>query len=818
MSCVCLAATVWATTEGMLYLGFDIETSMFITKLQYFGIAALPPFALLFGLSIFSIESRITRIARLALFIIAAAIVLLVWTNPLHQLFFTKYYAIQTEPFPMLGLKHGFMWWAVILYHYFLVAVLSIILVRQVVSSAGYHRSQAGVMLTAVTFVWLSNAVYISGKSPVPNMDVSPLAFVLVAGAMAWGFYRYRLLDILPVAKTKIFQSLDDIILVADQENRILDLNRVAESAFQVKASQVIGQEAVKAFNKFPQFSKVFTVIEPTEIYLNLDGREQVYDLRVSFITDKNGLMLGKTIVLRDMTDKKKAEESLKQSEERYRSLVENTMEGYFICEIPSGQFLFLNERSCDIYGYTLSEGLKLTIWDVLSSEEHERVKKRMQARQEGKNLRAERLTYTSVTKDGSTIRVEISTSLITFHGRPVVQGVIRDVTEQERLEHQLQQSKKMEAIGLLAAGVAHDLNNVLSGIVSYPDLLLMDLPEDSPLIKPIQTIHSSGKKAAEIVQDLLTLARRGVSNKAVLNLNAVISDFLKSAEYEKLTSHHSNVSVETNLAKNILNIEGSSTQLIKMIMNLVSNAAEAQPTGGQITISTRNQYVDTRIQGYEEIKEGDFVVLEIQDMGLGIAAENLNRIFEPFYSKKVMGRSGTGLGMAVVWGTIHDHDGYIDVKSKEGIGTTFSLFFPVMRDKQITKKEFIPIEEYLGNQETILVIDDIREQREIAATILAKLNYSVTSVASGEDAVTYLKDNSADLLILDMIMEPGIDGLETYRIIKKLHPNQKAIIASGYSESERVKAAQKLGVSKYIRKPYTLEKIGLAVKDELSK
>ena len=508
----------------------------------------------------------------------------------------------------------------------------------------------------------------------------------------------------------------------------------------------------------------------------------------------------------------------LEKSEDRYRSLVENTLEGYFICDIPSGQFRFLNERACNIHQYSLKEGLKLTIWDVISPEDHERVKKRIQARlEEGNQLSSERNTYTSVRKDGSFLRTEISTSLVTYEGRPVVQGVIRDVTEQEKLERQLDQSKKMEAIGLLAARVAHDLNNVLSGIVSYPDLLLMDLPEDSPLRQPIKTIQSSGQKAAEIVQDLLTLARRGVSNKSILNLNDVVSDYLKSPEYEKLISHHSNISVETILDKRILNTEGSSTQLIKMIMNLVSNAAEAQPTGGKITISTRNLYVDTPIQGYEEIREGDFVVLEIKDTGLGIATADLNRIFEPFYTKKVMGRSGTGLGMAVVWGTIHDHDGYLDVKSTEGVGTTFSLFFPVTREK-ITSKEFIPVEDYLGKNETILVIDDVIEQREIAATILSKLNYSVTTVSSGEKAVTHLKDNSADLLILDMIMDPGIDGLETYRRIKELHPNQKAIIASGYSETDRVKETLRLGAGRYIRKPYTLEKIGIAVKDELKK
>ena len=519
-----------------------------------------------------------------------------------------------------------------------------------------------------------------------------------------------------------------------------------------------------------------------------------------------------------EIVERRKVEKAMKESEERYRSLVENTMEGYFICEIPSGQFLFLNERACHIYGYTVQEGLNLTIWDVISSADHEHIKKRIQARMDGEKLNSERQMYTSVLKDGSTNRAEISTSLITFEGRSVVQGTVRDITEQERLELQLQQSKKMEVIGLLAGGVAHDLNNVLSGIVSYPDLILMDLPEDSPLRKPIKTIQNSGQKAAEIVQDLLTLARRGVSSKDVLNINDVVLDYLKSAEYEKLASYHTKVSVGSDLNTNLFNIEGSSTQLIKMIMNLVSNAAEAQPTGGEITITTRNHYVDKPIHGYEVIKEGDFVVLEIKDNGLGISIEDLNRIFEPFYTKKVMGRSGTGLGMAVVWGTIHDHDGYIDIKSTEGKGTTFSLYFPVSRDEELSKKELIPVEEYLGEKETILVVDDVLEQREIAATILSKLNYTVAAVSSGEDAVAYLKEKSADLLILDMIMEPGIDGLETYRRVKKLHPNQKAIIASGYSETKRVKETQKLGARRYIKKPYTLEKIGLAVKEELKR
>jgi CheY-like chemotaxis protein len=211
-------------------------------------------------------------------------------------------------------------------------------------------------------------------------------------------------------------------------------------------------------------------------------------------------------------------------------------------------------------------------------------------------------------------------------------------------------------------------------------------------------------------------------------------------------------------------------------------------------------------------------VVLEVSDTGVGIAAEELDRIFEPFYTKKVMGRSGTGLGMAVVWGTVQDHRGYIDIESKEGKGTTFYLYLPVTRDRIVEKKSMIPVETYMGTGQSILVVDDVRDQRELASRMLTTLGYSVHTVSSGEGAIDYLKNNSAALVLLDMIMDPGIDGLDTYRQIIKLHPKQKAVIASGFSETKRVKEAQKLGAGQYVKKPYTLENLGLAVNKELGK
>lgn len=392
-----------------------------------------------------------------------------------------------------------------------------------------------------------------------------------------------------------------------------------------------------------------------------------------------------------------------------------------------------------------------------------------------------------------------------------------RSEKQKAELESHLQRAQKMESLGTLAGGVAHDLNNILSGVVSYPELLLSDMSENNPLRDPLVLIKNSGDKAAAIVQDLLTLARRGVAISTVINLNSIIEDYLKSPEFLKLKTFHPHVECKVELKDGLHNILGSPVHLSKTIMNLISNAAEAMPDGGTITVSSDTAEIISPIKGYPYTKFGSYTIINVSDTGVGIAPEEIERIFEPFYTKKVMGRSGTGLGMAVVWGTVHDHNGYIDIKSMPGKGTTFLLYFPSTDQSIEAEKEQIPIDRYKGNGESILVVDDVKEQRKIAEIILAKLGYWVVTVPSGEETVKYLQNHSADLVILDMIMDPGMDGLETYRRIIEYHPDQKSIIASGFSETGRVEELQRLGAGEYIRKPYSIEKIGLAVKKALT-
>ncbi|MGD9358705.1 MAG: PAS domain S-box protein [Desulfobacterales bacterium] len=519
--------------------------------------------------------------------------------------------------------------------------------------------------------------------------------------------------------------------------------------------------------------------------------------------------------------------EKLQTSEKKYRELVQNA--NSIILRLDTGgKIIFFNEFAQRFFGYSEKELIGKYAGSIIlpaSGAKRPRFEKLIKFLQKDPERPVVSENET-VKKSGTKVWIAWTYKPI-FNDNDKFSGVLcigNDITElkqasreKEELQLQLQRAQKMEAIGTLAGGVAHDLNNILSGIVSYPELLLMDIEEDSPLKKPMLTIQKSGERAAAIVQDLLTLARRGVEATEVVNLNEIVSDYLLSPEHAKLEQIHTSIAVEKNLDKNLLNILGSPVHLSKTVMNLVSNSSEAMPEGGKIVVTTENRHVDTVKIGYDDIDKGDYVTLTVIDSGIGIAKNDIERIFEPFYTKKIMGRSGTGLGMAVVWGTVKDHRGYIDVTSTEGVGTEITLYFPVTRKVFTPQAEIPSIRKIIGNGESILVVDDVEEQRQIAAKMLEKLGYTVLTVASGEEAVEYLLDHTIDLLVLDMIMEPGIDGLETYQKIIEFRPGQKAIIASGYSESARVKEAQRLGAGTYLKKPYLLQKIGWAIKAELN-
>jgi CheY-like chemotaxis protein len=343
----------------------------------------------------------------------------------------------------------------------------------------------------------------------------------------------------------------------------------------------------------------------------------------------------------------------------------------------------------------------------------------------------------------------------------------------------------------------------------------LRELETGSKPAARAQKIMKSAQNASEIIQDLLTLARRGRYEMAPLSLNEVVTAYMQSTAYAGLRDRHPDVRVELNMADDLKPICGSSVHLGKVVMNLVSNACEAMPTGGTITVRTEQQHVDALPSGFAKFEHGEYVVLRVKDTGTGIKPEDLPKIFEPYYSRKTMGHSGSGLGLSIVYGVVKDHHGYYDVLSEVGVGTEFLLLFPVCESEiELTAEKAATV----GGTERILVVDDSEVQRDLAREIIGGLGYTVETAENGHAALTHLQNQTVDLVVLDMIMEPDFDGLDTYREILKTRPDQKAIVFTGFSATERVQEIQRLGAGSYVKKPYTVDIMARAIREQLDK
>ena len=381
----------------------------------------------------------------------------------------------------------------------------------------------------------------------------------------------------------------------------------------------------------------------------------------------------------------------LQESEQKYRELVEHAA-SIILRRDSSGRITFFNEFAEQFFGYSQEEILgREMMGTIVPKEDREGEAQELMVKEIGTAPEKYPSVELEVVKrDGTRARVAWTHRALRDEAGEIkeILCVGNDVTalrkaEEEKniLEAKLKRAQKMEALGTLAGGVAHDLNNILPSFISYPELILMDLPPDSPLRKPILGIKKSGEKAAALAQDLLTLARRGVPTAAPLDVNRVITEYLDSAEFERIKAERSGLQVETILEKDLSKVLGSPIQLYKVVMNLVMNAVEALPEQGRVLIATENRSLDKALRGFEDVSAGDYAVVSVSDNGVGIAPEDLEKIFEPFFTKKKMGRSGSGLGMAVVWGAVKDHKGYIDVRSAVGKGTTFTIFLPALVD-----------------------------------------------------------------------------------------------------------------------------------------
>jgi PAS domain S-box-containing protein len=462
------------------------------------------------------------------------------------------------------------------------------------------------------------------------------------------------------------------------------------------------------------------------------------------------------------------------------------------------------------MYGHTAQEVVGKPMYIIVPPDGREaflQVRRRLRSGEAIKRFETVRMR-----KDGSL--VEIATSVCPMRdasGKVMgTAGIGRDISARKQMEQQLLRAQRLEAAGRVAGQVAHDFNNLLGPLVAYPELIKMRLPQGHPALDYCDEMVKAAQQMAEINSDMLVLSRRGLLRQEPVDLNDLVEQAL-----DTMAQTLEGLRLEIQLEAAPSTVSGSSAQLLRVVSNLIANARDASSAGGVVTMRTDNVYVDSCLGTYDRIEMGEYVRLTVKDSGSGIPPEIKDKIFDPFFSTKGADqRRGSGLGLAIVQAVVGDHSGFIDLESEPGMGSTFLIYLPFHRDIAA-----MPTSGRIVNgTESILVVDDDPFQRRVLISLLESLGYGAEAVSSGEAAIDYLKDHSVDLLLLDMIMPGGIDGAETYRQITQARPAQRAIVVSGFAETERVQLAQSLGAGQCIRKPVSLDGLSMAVREELDR
>ena len=511
-----------------------------------------------------------------------------------------------------------------------------------------------------------------------------------------------------------------------------------------------------------------------------------------------------------EISERKRMESAVRESEEKYRLLVENANEAIFI--LQDDQVKFTNPKADEIITRLSLDPTQGDLPRLIHPQEREKVIEWYQRRLQGLELPYSFMFRLEGDRAVS-IWVELNSILIKLNGKPATLNFMRDVTLQKKLEEQFYQSQKMESIGTLAGGIAHDFNNLLMGIQGNVSVMNLEVEAADPLQESIQSIARCVKSGSQLTNQLLAFARGGKYIVTPSNLNMIVH---KTSEIFERTKKE--IDLHPVFAKDIWPVEVDPSQIEQVLMNLYVNAWQAMPEGGDLYIELENVRLDehyARIKPFN-IRPGQFVKLSVTDTGVGMTAETQKRIFEPFFSTKEKGM-GTGLGLASAYGIIKNHNGFINCYSEIGHGTTFNVYFPKC-DETYPPEEGVAegelVEGVPGGDETILFVDDDEEIISVGRKILASLGYTVLVADGGQVAVDIFIDqqDSIDLVILDYVM-PGMGGREVFEALKQIRPDVNVLLSSGYSSTDQVAALIERGCRGFIQKPYDTVKMSRTIR-----
>jgi PAS domain S-box-containing protein len=509
-----------------------------------------------------------------------------------------------------------------------------------------------------------------------------------------------------------------------------------------------------------------------------------------------------------DITDRRLAEEALQQSEEKYRLLVENATDAIFITQ--DEVIKFPNAKTVEILGYSEEELGKIPFIDLIHSDDQQEVINRHRKRLADKELSAIS-TFRIANRYGVELWVQLNAVLINWEGRPAVINFVRDITPQKKMEDQFIQSQKMEAIGTLAGGIAHDFNNILSSIIGYAELSLLNSPKDSEQYANLNEILASGLRAKDLVKQILTFSRRTEQEFKPVQVKLIVKEALKLLRASLPTT----IEIHPDIRSNSL-VEGDPTQVHQILMNLCTNAGHAMSEkSGVLKVSLENVTLDLDfIERHPEIGIGEYIRLTVSDTGEGISPENLEKIFDPYFTTKEKG-SGTGLGLAVVHGIVEKYGGTIMVKSEMGKSSTFEVYLPILRAEPPRTQEFeSPV---LTGKESILFVDDEASITKLNKQVLDNLGYSVTTRTSSVEALELFRINSDkfDLVITDLTM-PNMTGVELAVEILSIRSDIPIILCTGFSEFIGGEKVKQIGIRKFIMKPIARHILAQAIREAL--
>ncbi|OPX41173.1 MAG: hypothetical protein B1H13_03530 [Desulfobacteraceae bacterium 4484_190.3] len=648
----------------------------------------------------------------------------------------------------------------------------------------------------------------------------------------------HRLLEKLRESEKRyrdLFENSIDIQFIFDREGNYMEVNNefIRESGYE--REKIIGTH----FGVLPHPDEMALVLDAYEKALtgetsnfemrskNKDGKFVWYSFVNRPIFNDKGEVVAIHCIARNIDEKKRAERALRESEEklrrsekRYRDLFDSVSDLIYTQDLE-GRFMNGNRAMTSIFGYELEEFIgrkaadfmKPELGELFYTEYLEGIKKK--GHYQG--------ISSYFTKDGRKIYLEFRSNLIRpADGEPFISGIARDVTDRvlaqreiEKLNKQMLQAQKMEAIGTLAGGIAHDFNNLLQGILGYTQILAMEKDKGDPDIARLQQIEKAAHRASELTQQLLTFSRKVESRKRPVDLNHEVE------QVEKILKRTipKMIDIELNLEKNLEAISADPSQLEQIIMNLGVNARDAMPEGGKLLLETENVILDEEFcKDHLGARPGKYALLRISDTGIGMNRRTLEHIFDPFFTTKEVGK-GTGLGLAMVYGIVKSHEGYIMCASEPGDGTTFKIYFPVMEGIPARFETEAKNNEATSERgsETILLVDDEEILRDIGRDILETFGYTVLLAPDGESALELYKERRKhiSLVILDLIM-PGMGGKQCLEKLLKINPDTKVVIASGYSIDGHAKDALKAGAKAFVSKPYELNKMLQAVRSVL--